>query len=374
MKKTFLMLALIALWLAACSTPGGKTPGITSEEVSPIPTVTSLALEDEWRIIYQQSLLLSTTCSMLEATYTDYSNGEIGLERALVEFDAEDGFVRSSQGELSLLTVPSEGVAIYLAGLEEQIQVLEDVFKTGEQQLAAYDWEVWDGVFWACTAFSDYSGAIHKDAQTAGLSLDTVNQFYSDIAEEIDEVYESTQRGRSAGDTPQAEGQVSLTPGEGAAESGGDQEQLLELWRPAYTLGALLYETCTMTYNTHADYGQGVIGMERAQVELEAESNFVEYVMRGITSTVPGSEQVASHLLEIETQANALVEWLMPASLELSGGLEAIERSCLALQNRMDQIYNQVQEAGISGDTLDELDDETTPIIEDLYDQTWYSR
>src|SRR3990170_4720717 len=56
------------------------------------------------------------------------------------------------------------------------------------------------------------------------------------------------------------------------------QEELMADWRPAYSQGGVLLETCMMMYQTHADFGQGEIDLQRAHTELEAEADFVEFV------------------------------------------------------------------------------------------------
>jgi hypothetical protein len=372
MKKTIITLTLIALWFSACSSPAGNATVPSTEADFPLPIAEPLDLEQEWQIVYKQATVLSYSCHMIDQAHRGYTDGIIGLERARYELDALAGFVSSAQEELSILTTPSDAFAPYLLQLEERIPALIIGLEAGDISLSEKEGAVWNGVQQACFALDLIWDKLSGAALSAGLTQDTILQFQEEIVQAGTKVYESTMGSRSAADAP---GVTSTSINSPPAEiTGGDQEQLKDTWRPAYHLGALLFETCTMTYNTHADYGQGIIGLDRARTELEAESNFVEYVLRGITSIVPESEQVAAHIIGIETQVYALVEWLGSEDLGAGGAEEAINRSCISLQSQMDKIYNQAQSAGINSATLDELDSELSPMINDLYDQTWFGR
>jgi hypothetical protein len=131
-----------------------------------------------------------------------------------------------------------------------------------------------------------------------------------------------------------------------------------------------------VAYRTQSDYAQGVIALERARAELEAEANVAEYVWRDITSTQLQDESAASHLFENETQAMALVELLVPQADAIGSSevLAALDEACSALQGQMDAIVADASSAGLNTVSFDEFESEVAPMIEDLYNQTLWGR
>jgi len=165
-------------------------------------------------------------------------------------------------------------------------------------------------------------------------------------------------------------------PTEEPAAPPDGQEELMADWRPAYSQGGVLLETCMMMYQTHADFGQGEIDLLRAHTELEAEADFAESVRRDADSMAAPSEAVAPHLVRLEELTAELIALL--GSGEPSIGtpevLTALDSSCQSLQAIMDAIVGDAQAAGMSPAALDELDREISPIIEDLSNRTWWGR
>jgi hypothetical protein len=337
-------------------------------------TATALRLdpEDEWRIVYKELGVLAGTCSAMSETNRDYNNDEINRERMLAELVAESGFLRASQTELAVLRAPSEPVETYLSRLEDPISVLDDVLASGEQAVVKNDLEVWSSVGEACIEIWDLYASIDADALAAGLSEESQLLFSMAAYDAEMEVNESTQDGRTAADVPTPVGVAQ------PAAPTGDQEQLMEAWLPAYFQGALLSETCTTAYDTHASLAQGVIDLDRALAELEAEGSFVEVVLQGVASTSPPNDVVARHILEIETKATALADWIEPEDDDIGtdAALDTIEAICNSLMARMDGIIADARASGLSDASLEALgnDPELNEMIQDLYDLTIYSR
>jgi hypothetical protein len=370
MKHNFIVMIMMALWLTACGGSAAPDGALTAEQVQLDP-------EEEWRIVYSQTVMLEAACSMLYGTNFDYNFGEISLERVRTELDAEAGFVQASQDELATLSAPSEAVAPYLAELESAILGIQPVLTLGEAAVIEDDYDLWEGVRQTCDTLFNLQEQILAAASAAGLTQAMLDEFELDAGEAVLVVYESTDWGRTAADAPVATNTaVSSAPTQAAGGSAGDQESLKTVWRPAYNLGALLFETCTLVYQTHADFSQGEIGTDRAQDELEAESDSVEYVLNSITATSPESDDIAAYLLQTEAQATALTAWLgsQDNGLGTPQALDGIGHTCESLQNIMNSIFTQAQAAGLSRESLNELDEEMRPMIDDLYNQTWYGR
>lgn len=376
MKPRLLLIVLLCTLLSSCADRATiPAPATVAPEATATPVPTPIDPEQQWRIVYVQSALLRAACSTLFETHWAYSNGEITLERARVELQAEAGIVQAARTDFASLPSSGGATGMYATGFDQPLTVLENVLASGEERLIENEYEVWHAVNQACVDLGDLQETMLADALAAGLSQSTLDRFDDEAGDGVIGIYDSTEWGRTDADRPQPEAAAATTRIPATEAASGDG-QLIEIWRPVYAQGALLFETCTMTYNTHADFGQGAINLERATAELEAESRFVEYVLRGITSTIPGSESAASHTLQVENQATVLVDWLDPGSTRLGSAqaLDAIGRACSALQSEMDSIVADGTAAGLSAATWDLLDSEMTPIIEDLYDQTWYGR
>ncbi len=147
-------------------------------------------------------------------------------------------------------------------------------------------------------------------------------------------------------------------PTEGPAAPPDGQEELIADWRPAYRQGGVLLETCMMMYQTHADFGQGEIDLQRAHAELEAEADFVELVRRDADSMAAASEAVAPHLVRLEELTAELIALLGSddPSIGAPEVLSALDSSCGFLQASMDAIVGDAQAAGMSPEALDELE------------------
>jgi hypothetical protein len=87
------------------------------------------------------------------------------------------------------------------------------------------------------------------------------------------------------------------------------------------------------------------------------------------------SEAVAPHLVRLEElTAELIVAERRRPSIGTPEVLTALDSSCQSLQAIMDAIVGDAQAAGMSPAALDELDREISPIIEDLYNRTWWGR
>lgn len=375
MKKNLIVLTVMMLWLSACGGSAGETQAapdgdLTTEQVQLDP-------EDEWRIVFTQTVMLEAACSMLYQTDLEYYFGNITLERVRTELEAEAGFVQSSQEELAMLAASSEAVASYLAELESAISDMQTVLAQGEAAVIEDDFDLWDGVYQTCDMLYNLQEQVLSAASAAGLTQAMLDEFELDAGEAVLVVYESTEGGRTAADAPVATNTaVSSAPTQAAVEPAGEQESLQTEWGPVYKMGALLFETCVVVYQTHSDFEQGVIDADRAQVELEAESASVEYAQGILASSAPEGDIAGSLLLQIETEASLLTYWLEPQADRLGTpqALENIGLSCESLQNIMTNVFSQAQAAGLSQDSLDEFEEEIGTMIEDLYNQTWYGR
>jgi hypothetical protein len=370
MKNALMVLIMLTLWLTACG-------GSTASDVNLTAELVQLDAEEEWRIVYTQSVMLEAACGMLYETNWGYNFGDITLERVRNELEAQAGFVQASQEELAMLAASSDVVAPHLAELELAISEMQTVLALGEAAVVEDDYDLWEGVRQTCDTLYNLQDQIPVDALAAGLSQSVIDEFELDAGEAVLVVYESTEWGRTTADAPTAtDPTVSTTPTQASGGSTGDQESLMTEWGPVYNMGALLFETCTLVYQTHYDFGQGVIDADRAQVELEAESEAVEYALGILESSAPEGDIAGGLLLQIKAEASVLTYWLEPQGDRLGTpqALENIGLSCESLQSIMNNVFTQAQAASLSRESLDELDEEMRPMIDELYNHTWYGR
>jgi hypothetical protein len=373
MKTRFLVLTGLSFSLLACGMLGGSSKIVPPTETPvpematsiPEPSQTPRSPEDvqaqliaEWRPAYNTSIILPTILNRIWYTNFNFTEGRIDLEQARLELEAEATLLDYARQILSSVTAPSEEVAPYLDRLNTVISTMSEVVESGDAALEGDAFEIIDAEYDSVSILRD---EIPDAAKVAGMTNESIYALNDEIFPMSDKLHDDD------------EWMVAIPkPTAGPLE----QEGLKDNWRPAYNPGALLFETCTMTYQTHADFGQGVINLERARDELEVEAEFVEYVLRDITSVVPQNEKVASHVLKIEAQASSLTEWLEPKDNDIgtTKALAAIDAVCSSLQSRMNAIFKDAKSAGMSADSFGELDTELSPMIADLYNRTWYGR
>ncbi|TFH38075.1 MAG: hypothetical protein E4G99_00595 [Anaerolineales bacterium] len=149
------------------------------------------------------------------------------------------------------------------------------------------------------------------------------------------------------------------------------QEQLQDEWRPAISNAILLSTTCQLMFETHFKYSEGEIDLTRAKSELTTEGDFVGFAVRGFSSGPVPSLAVAPYILELEQQTNTLAYLLPPKNDSLIGSAQTLDTLggiCGSLNNLMTEIVHTSMAAGLSEASVDEIDQEMTPMINDLYD------
>ncbi len=148
------------------------------------------------------------------------------------------------------------------------------------------------------------------------------------------------------------------------------QEELKNEWRPAISNAMLLFTSCQLMFETHFKYGEGQIDLDRALFELDAESDFIGFAVRGFASGPVPSEAVAPFMLQLETQTGTLIELLDPIDDGKIGSAEVLDTllgACGTFNNLLSNIVNASMDSGLSEASVDEIDQEMTPMINDLY-------
>jgi hypothetical protein len=134
----------------------------------------------------------------------------------------------------------------------------------------------------------------------------------------------------------------------------------------------LLFETCTVMFETHFEYSQGEIGLGRALHELNAESDVLAFAWHGFTSGPVPSDATGPFMFRLEQQIMVLIELLDPIDEDAIGTPEVQETLfdvCAALKGLQSEIVSASLEAGLTEADVNEIHEEIAPLIEDLYKQ-----
>ena len=149
------------------------------------------------------------------------------------------------------------------------------------------------------------------------------------------------------------------------------QDALKDEWQPAISNAMLLSASCQLMFETHFKAGEGEIDLNRARSELTTESDFIGFAVRGFASGPVPSEAVAPFMLQLETQTGTLIELLDPIDDGKIGSTEVLDTllvTCGTFNNLLSNIVNASMDSGLSEASVDEIDQEMTPMINDLYD------
>lgn len=157
-----------------------------------------------------------------------------------------------------------------------------------------------------------------------------------------------------------------------AATPSLDAEALRQEWRPAIQRATLLFETCTLMYETHFEFSREEIGLERALQELDAEGDVLALVWRGFTSGPVPSDATGPYMFRLEGQIMMLIGLLDPIDQNAIGTPEVQETLfdvCAALEGLQAEIVSASIEAGLAETDVEEIGEEVAPLLEDLYEQ-----
>ncbi len=124
-------------------------------------------------------------------------------------------------------------------------------------------------------------------------------------------------------------------------------------------------------FEIHFDYGEEEIDLAQARTRLSAASDFIAFSLQDLyTGPVP-TEAVAPYVLQLEQQAEDLIATLDPLEDEAIGSYEVLDSllgTCGSIDRLLAEIVNVSMEAGLSEDSVDEIDEAISPMIKEIYD------
>lgn len=176
---------------------------------------------------------------------------------------------------------------------------------------------------------------------------------------------------RCASEPFESFGPVSPSTGAGQQGVSPEQELLKDEWRPAISNAILLSTTCQLMFETHFYYAEGELDLEQAITQLNAEGDFVAFAVRGFSSGPVPSGDVAPYMLDLEGQSRNMIDLLPPLDHSLIGSTQALDtlgNTCGVLSDLLNGIIDASKAAGLTETSVEQIDQEMTPMINDLFD------
>lgn len=152
--------------------------------------------------------------------------------------------------------------------------------------------------------------------------------------------------------------------------SKNDQEALKAEWRRAVTSVEIMFAVCEQTYNTNAAFQQGQIDQAAADADLKEKASFLELAQRSLLSWKDVSELVAPYRLKLDNLSFELADLmyrLMSGEMGSQEITQPLDDTCLALFNAQDEVVRAAMEAGLTEDSVNELDGEIKEIMFAIY-------
>jgi hypothetical protein len=124
-------------------------------------------------------------------------------------------------------------------------------------------------------------------------------------------------------------------------------------------------------FETHFNYAEGELDLEQAITQLNAEGDFVALAVRGFSSGPVPSGDVAPYMLDLEGQSRNMIDLLPPLDHSLIGSTQALDtlgNTCGVLSDLLNGIIDASKAAGLTETSVEQIDQEMTPMINDLFD------
>lgn len=151
------------------------------------------------------------------------------------------------------------------------------------------------------------------------------------------------------------------------------QEELKDEWRPVLHSAWILFSSCQLMFETQARFVAQEIDMAGADSALATISGAVDSVVSGYDDWRNPSEATGPYKVRLETLTEVLVDLL---SRMEGGGIvtdsvvaDNLFNTCSSLSDLQDDAASGAMEAGLTLESMDELDYELADLLRDLWDQ-----
>lgn len=149
------------------------------------------------------------------------------------------------------------------------------------------------------------------------------------------------------------------------------QEELKQKWRLAVNGSGILFASCRAAFATHSRLQKNEIDAKTANDQLSTESFFVSLVLTWLFDWADPSEIVLPLKIQLERDMEALIELLG----RMEGGelgspqvTDALSEACSALDRTQTKIVFAAFDAGLTEETVQELESEVEDMYWDLMD------
>jgi len=149
-----------------------------------------------------------------------------------------------------------------------------------------------------------------------------------------------------------------------------DQEELIDEWRTPIQNAIILSSACEWMFETHSNFQQGDIDFEEAKEELGLEADFIRFA-RWFTVESYINETVAEFMWRLEVDMRSLIELIDTTQDDMIGSsevLDALFPICGSLFDLQTEIVFTAMQAGLTEESVDEIDLSDSEMYTDFYD------
>lgn len=150
-----------------------------------------------------------------------------------------------------------------------------------------------------------------------------------------------------------------------------DQEALKEEWRSAINNAIILFSTCEWMFETHFDFQQGNIDIEEAKSDLSLEADFISWT-RWDSPAAYQNETAAEFMWRLEMEMGGLIELIDTTDDDMIGSAEVLDTllltTCSSLFDLLTDIIDTAMEAGLTQESINEIDITYTEMFNDFYE------
>jgi hypothetical protein len=151
------------------------------------------------------------------------------------------------------------------------------------------------------------------------------------------------------------------------------QDELKDEWRPVLHSAWILFTSCQLMFETQARFVAQEIDMAEAGSALATISDAVDSVVSGYDDWRNPSEATAPYKVRLEPLTEVLVDLLNRME---GGGIvtdsvvaDNLLNTCSSLSDLQDDASSAAMEAGLTLESMDELDYEVADLLRDSWDQ-----
>ncbi len=162
---------------------------------------------------------------------------------------------------------------------------------------------------------------------------------------------------------------ITTETGEPQSES-PDQDALKEEWRSAINNAIMLSSACEWMFQTHSDFQQGKIEIEEAKLDLALEADFISWTLWDSPAAYQ-NKTGAEFMWELEMEMGGLIELIDTTDDNMIGSTEVLDSlslSCSSLLDLQTDIVYAAMDAGLTKESIKEIDVSDTEVYHDFYE------